>query len=202
MVRVVVAFHSGFGHTEAIARSVAKGASIAEGMQEEGVTLVDVSTLPAPDQDAKTYPDAWRELLEADAVIFGSPTYMGSVSGPFKVFMDHTSAVWFAQRWKDRVAGGFTCASSLAGDKLNTLITMSVFAAQHSMIWVGTGQLPQGREETSVNRMGSFLGLMAQADFDKAPDVHPPEGDHESARLYGARVAGVAVGLRGGGEGE
>lgn len=196
MARVVVAFHSGFGHTSAIAHSIAVGAREHPSVRDEDAMTVDVTTLDPVDQESKGYGPAWDPLFEADAIVFGTPTYMGSVSAPFKAFMDASSAVWFEQRWKGVVAGGFTCASSYAGDKLNTITSLAVFAAQHSMVWVGTGQMPAGKDESSVNRMGSFLGLMAQADNDKGPDQHPPAGDHASAKLYGARIAAFADALR------
>lgn len=202
MTKVVVAYHSGFGHTAAIAKSIVDGAASVDGVGEGNVALVDVTGLAAPDFETKAYESAWDVLFEADAIVFGSPTYMGTISGPFKMFMDATSAAWFGQRWKDVVAGGFTCSASYAGDKVNTLQTLGVFAMQHSMVWVGTGQMPEGKGEGDMNRMGSFFGLMAQADSDKGPDVHPPAGDHASARAYGERIALVAKRMRSGaGEG-
>lgn len=162
---VIVLYHSGYGHTEALAQSVAKGVASAQGV---AVTLMKA------DEDALD----WDALAAADAVIFGSPTYMGSVSAQFKSFMDASSKVWFEQGWKDKLAAGFTVSASMSGDKLNTLIQLSVFAAQHGMVWVGAGELPGGNSSTSsqedVNRLGSTLGLMAQANADQGADVAPP----------------------------
>ncbi|WP_319484192.1 flavodoxin family protein [uncultured Cohaesibacter sp.] len=180
---VVVLYHSGYGHTEAIAKSVAKGA--------ESVGNVTVTQIKADNENLD-----WESLAAADAIVFGSPTYMGSVSAQFKGFMDASSKVWAAMGWKDKLAGGFTVSASQSGDKLNTLIQLSVFAAQHGMQWVSTGTLPgnnnsQGSVE-DVNRLGSTLGLMAQANADQGADVAPPATDHRTAELFGARIAEAA----------
>jgi len=180
-LKIVVAYQSGFGHTAAVARSVVEGAKSVPGAE---VTLIDVDTLPGPGPD-RALPDAWMPLNEADAIIFGCPTYMGTVSAGFKRFMDHTGALWFTQAWKDKMAAGFTNAAGLSGDKLNTLVAMSLFAAQHSMVWVSQGVF---MEEGGINRMGAWLGLMTQAD-NAPPEQTPPPEDHETARRFGRRVA-------------
>ena len=183
MTKIAVVYHSGFGHTKVIAQSVARGASSVEGAD---VALVNVDELTLTDQ-GKLGPE-WDALHESDALIFGSPTYMGTVSAGFKKFMDESGAVWGAQRWRDKLAAGFTNAGGLSGDKLNTLMTMSVFAAQHSMIWISQGIM----SDSSVNRMSSYLGLMTQSD-DAPTDQTPPPEDHETAERFGARVAQAAV---------
>ena len=82
-----------------------------------------------------------RDRAKADAIIFGSPTYMGSASAPMKAFMDASSKVWFTQGWKDKLAAGFTVSSNQSGDKLATLQQFVTFALQHSMLWIGTGMM-------------------------------------------------------------
>ena len=182
-LKIAVAYHSGYGHTEAIAKSVAKGAE--QGGAE--VALVSVADLDELN---------WDTLNEADAIIFGSPTYMGSVSGQFKTFMDASSKVWFEQGWKDKLAAGFTVSASQSGDKLNTLVQMSIYAAQQGMIWAGTGMMPGNNSSAGSvedqNRLGSFLGLMAQANADEGADVTPPATDHRTAEAFGQRIAEAA----------
>ena len=185
MTRVVIAYHSGYGHTAAVAGSVRQGADGVEGVR---ATLVDVSTLPPPDK-SRRLTGAWDELHNADAIIFGCPTYMGTVSGVFKQFMDASGAVWQAQAWRDKMAAGFTNAGALSGDKLNTLTTLAMFAAQHSMIWVSQGVFV---EKNGINRMGSWIGMMAQSSDGPVETATPPE-DHETARRFGERVARAAV---------
>jgi multimeric flavodoxin WrbA len=67
---------------------------------------------------------------------------MGNVSAAFKKFMDDSSKSWFTRKWVDKVGAGFTNSASQSGDKLNTLQTLAIFAAQHGMIWVGNDLMP------------------------------------------------------------
>jgi len=193
MTNVAIVYHSGFGHTAAVAEHVAKGVSSVPGV---GARLYKADELSSPDAGP------WAELAAADAIIFGSPTYMGSASAPMKQFMDASSKVWFTRGWADKIAAGFTNSASQSGDKLATLEQFSVFAAQHGMIWTGTGMLPGNNVSTGSvednNRLGSFLGLMTQANGDQGPDVAPPKSDRRTAELFGQRVAETAVRWRSG----
>ena len=152
MSKVAVIHHSGFGHTAKQAESVAEGAKSLAGTEVKVVKVEDFETEAA-------FIDA------ADAIIFGSPTYMGGVSGPFKTWMDATSQRWYRCAWKNKLAAGFTNSASQSGDKLNTLIHLAIFAAQHGMIWVGLDVLGGKNSSTGsvedINRLGSYLGARA-----------------------------------------
>lgn len=191
MTKVCVVYHSGFGHTKVQAEAVAEGAGSVDGTD---VTLVSVEDLNAPENNE--YGAEWAPLNEADAIIMGCPTYMGSVSAAMKLFFEHASSAWYAQAWKDKIAAGFTNSASQSGDKLNTLVDISIFAAQQSMVWVGLGLLPGNNSSTAsitdLNRLGSFLGAMAQSNADEGPDVAPPEQDRKTAAVLGKRVAEAA----------
>ena len=186
MTSVAVVYHSGFGRTAAVAASVAAGAGEVAGVS---AALVDVTTLGGGVEGS-----GWGVLHAADAIVLGCPTYMGTVSAPFKAFMDATGAFWAQQRWADKLAAGFTNAGGLSGDKLATLQALAGFAAQQGMVWVSQGVFPAGG---GINRMGSWLGLMAQSD-DGPASVTPPPEDHATARLFGAWVARAAVRWRAG----
>lgn len=185
MTKVAIAYHSGYGHTAVVAEAVARGVRAAGA---EPVLLKIESAV----QDFDPLLD---QAADADAIIFGAPTYMGDVSAAFRAFAEASSKVWAVQGWKDKLAAGFTNSHSLSGDKLHALTSLSVLAAQHGMIWISTGQAPgsasgkTGPED--VNRLGSFLGVMAQSEND-SPEITPPSGDRETARLLGVRVAEAA----------
>ncbi len=180
---VAIVYHSGYGHTARQAEAVAAGVRSVEG--------TDALLVPTDQVDAQ-----WEALTAADALVFGSPTYMGGVSAPFKAFMDASSKVWASQGWKDKLAAGFTNSASHSGDKLNTLIQLSVFAAQHGMVWVSLGLMPGNNSSTGspqdLNRLGSFLGAMAQSNADAPPELAPPDADLRTAQSLGARVAEAA----------
>ena len=107
MSRIAIVFHSGYGHTRALAERVKAGAEQVAGTQAQLIPVEEVE-------------GRWADLEAADAIVFGSPTYMGNVSGPFKVFMDASSKPWYERKWKDKLAAGFTISGSPSGDKLNS----------------------------------------------------------------------------------
>ncbi len=183
MSQVVVVYHSGYGHTQRMAQSVANGA---------GAELIAI------DADGNMPEGAWEKLAAADAIIMGSPTYMGSVSWQFKKFADASSKPWFGQAWKDKLFAGFTNSASMNGDKLSTLHYLFTLAMQHGGVWVGTGMMPsnsKAAKRDDNNYMGSFSGAMAQSPSD-AGAAEMSAGDLETARLFGARVAETAARLR------
>lgn len=185
MKKIAIVYHSGYGHTARQAEHVAKGAASVDGVQ--------VQSIGADAVDAH-----WDDLAAADAIIFGAPTYMGSVSAPFKTFMDASSKVWFIQGWKDKLAAGFTNSASQSGDKLNALMQLSVFAAQHSMTWVNLGLMPGNNSSKGsvedLNRLGGQLGAMAQSNADEGAEAMQLS-DLRTAEHLGARVAQLALRL-------
>ena len=184
MSKVAVVFHSGYGHTLRMAQAVAEGA---------GAELVAI------DADGNLTDANWETLNAADAIIMGSPTYMGSVSWQFKKFADASSKPWFSQAWKDKVFAGFTNSATMNGDKLSTLHYLFTLAMQQSGIWVGTGLMPsntKAAQRNDINYVGSFAGAMAQSPSDSSP-AEMPQGDLNTAKLFGQRVAEVAAKLRG-----
>ena len=190
MTKVYVVYHSGFGHTKLKAEAVHKGAA--------GVAGVEALLLTT--EEATTRLD---ELDGADAIIFGCPTYMGSMSAEMKKFLEAAARKWFTQAWKDKIAGAFTNSSGFSGDKLNTLVGLVVNAMQHGMIYVGNGTMPWANEPEGAktvtgpgpdahNRLSSSMGPMA-ASFEVRPPDAPAKGDLETAELYGQRVATTTV---------
>jgi NAD(P)H dehydrogenase (quinone) len=191
MAKVVVVFHSGYGHTKKQAEAVAAGAGAAKGATAALLAVSAEGDLPE---------GGWETLAAADAIIFGSPTYMGTVSWQFKKFADASSKPWFSQAWKDKIAGAFTNSASMNGDKLSTLHYLFTLAMQHSMIWIGTGVMPSNAKaagRNDINYLASFSGAMAQSPSDASPDEGPLPGDLETAKLFGRRVAEYAVKTRG-----
>jgi NAD(P)H dehydrogenase (quinone) len=174
--QIEIVFHSGYGHTRKVAEAVAAGS---------GGALLEIS------QDGELPEGGWERLAAADAIIFGSPTYMGTVSWQFKKFADASSKPWFGQQWKDKLAAAFTNSASMNGDKLSTLHYFFTLSQQHSMLWVGTGMMPSNRKDSTrndINYVASSSGLMTTTPSDASVDEMVP-GDLETARLFGERVA-------------
>jgi len=187
MATVAIVFHSGYGHTARQAEHVKKGA--------ESVSGTSVIFKTVEDFDGDGADAAWAELEGADAIIFGAPTYMGSASGPMKTWMDQSSKPWFEQKWADKLAAGFTNSGAQSGDKLNTLVSFALLAAQHGMVWVNLNLMPgnnsSGGSVDDLNRVGGFLGAMAQSNTDQDASGMQ-ESDLKTAEHLGKRVAEAA----------
>lgn len=180
MIKVSVIYHSGNGHTKKQAEAVLEGVLSVKNIEAKAIPVGIVK-------------ENWDFINSSEAIIFGSPTYMGTISAPFKTFMDQTSRIWLKQGWKDKFAAGFTNSGWPSGDKLNTMMQINIFAAQHGMIWVNLGEIPGNLSKKSgceeINRLGSFLGAMAMSPFNEKPETAPPECDLQTARFLGKRVA-------------
>ena len=184
MAKVVVVYHSGYGHTQRIAQEVAAGA--------------DADLLPI-DADGNLAEADWAALGAADAIIFGTPTYMGGPSWQFKKFADASSKAWFTRAWQDKFFAGFSVSASLSGDKSSTLAYLNTLASQHGGLWISLGMMPANTlaaTRNDVNNLGGSVGLMVQAPSDAGADKIP-QGDVDTARKFGERVAAVAGKFKG-----
>lgn len=181
MNSIAVVYHSGQGNTEQIAKHVVTGA---KSVADTNVRLLRADhVVGSPDQ-----------LIQFDGFVFGSPTYLGGVSGPFKSFMDATGRLWRTQQLKGKLAAGFTVSAMPSGDKQSTLLSMFTFAMQHGMIWVGNPFMPEQHSgvpyEMAINRLGSWSGMMAQAGH-SAPGLSFAPGDLRTAEAFGRNFAEV-----------
>lgn len=183
MSKIAVVYHSGYGHTAAVAKAVARGAASVADTESQLISVADIDK-------------HWDDLNGADAIIFGAPTYMGSVSAPFKAFMDASAKVWFTQGWKDKVAAGFTHSGSQNGDKFNSVTQLFTFAMQHGMIWTGLGLLPGNNTSKGsaddLNRLGGFGGALTQSNNDQGAEAII-DSDLKTAEHLGKRVALVTL---------
>lgn len=180
MSRVAVVYHSGYGHTKVQAEAVARGAAAISGTR--------VALIPVEGAQARI-----EEINAADAIVFGSPTYMGSASAAMKGFMEFTSKIWMERKWKDKVAAAFVNSGSQNGDKATVFQQLMAFAFQHGMIWVGLDLLPGNNSSKGsvedLNRLGVFYGAAAQSNVDEGPDKGPSQSDLRTAEHLGRRVA-------------
>ncbi|WP_233805859.1 flavodoxin family protein [Paraburkholderia sp. HP33-1] len=181
---ISIVYDSGYGHTARQAEAVSEGVRKVPGA---AANLIAVADRPIP----------WDALEHSDAIIFGSPTYNGTLSAKLKQFFeDANGPAWNELKWRNKIAAGFTNSGAQNGDKLNTLMSMALFAAQHAMIWVGLDLKPGNSRSTSspdeLNQLGSWIGAMAQSNVDEGPEVAPRDSDLRTAARLGERVAEVA----------
>lgn len=192
MTTISIVHHSAGNHTHRQAEAVARGAGAVPGVTVHLLRL----------EPSQIGPDMrWRDpaildtLGASDGIVFGSVTFFGTVSAVFKAFLEATFGLWYEQAWKDKWAGGFTNSAALNGDKQVTLMMLLTYAAQMGMFWVPMGDHPganwSGAARDDVNRLGAFLGPMAQSDADGEDVAAPTPGDLLTAERYGERFARV-----------
>ena len=185
-VTVSVLHFSGSGHTQRMAEAVAKGAQSVAGVR------LNLIGLRGEDLAGGRWKndEVLAQLDASDAIVFGTPTYMGGPAAQFKAFADATSERWFKRVWLNKMAAGFTVSGGPSGDKSSTLSYLFTFAMQHGMLWVGQSEIPFNDQE--INRLGSYSGAMGQA-FTEPADVAPNAADKLTGEIFGRRVAEAAV---------
>ena len=181
---IAIVYHSGTGNTAKLAQH------IAEGVKEKQAMPILLAIRNADIVEGRyRNEEVMNTVLNADAVIFGSPTYMGSVSAQFKSFADASSEYWANQQWAGKIAAGFTIGSNPSGDQLSTLQYLMTLSAQHGMLWTGIN-IPGGSNKDGLNRLGSQSGLMS---YTRSGELD--SADLNTARYLGARVAELTASL-------
>ena len=186
MTKIAIVYFSGYGHTAKQAEAVQRGAASVEGAQVSVLRIDQEGNLP----------DGWIDVLASqDAIIYGSPTYMGGPTWQFKKFADASSKLWMKQGLKDKLAAGFTNSASVNGDKFSTIQYLWTLSQQHGQFWVGTGLMPANKKDSGpndVNWTAGFAGALAISPSDASAEEAPRNGDLKTAELLGARVAKTA----------
>lgn len=200
MARILVLYHSAYGHVEAMARAVAEGAS---GVAGATVTVKRVPEL-VPDEVARASgmkleqdapfatPD---ELADFDAIIFGTPTRFGNMSAQMRNFLDQTGGLWARGALIGKIGSVFTSTASQHGGQETTLTSFHVTLLHHGMIVVGLPYSFTGNTIMTEISGGTPYGAstLAGADGSRQPSANELAG----ARFQGAHVAGLAVRLFG-----
>lgn len=183
-MKIAIIYHSGYGHTKTLAEAVARGAQSVEGVETRLFFATDIT----PESG-----EVWAYLDEADAHIYGSPTYMGSISAGLKQLFEQKPAIerWSQGAWANKIAAGFSNSASPSGDKFNTLVDIMAWAMQSGMLWLGLAEPPAGKDGGNVedvNRLGGWIGAMAQS----VGHDDPLPGDLKTGESLGRRVAQTA----------
>ncbi|NAX19938.1 flavodoxin family protein [Vibrio sp. V39_P1S14PM300] len=181
--KAAVVYFSQHGMTGLLASHIAEGAASA-GCDVELCRIAPDTIVEGRYHNAALF----DTLNQCDAIIFGSPTCMGSPSAQFKAFMDASCDCYSNKAWKDKLAGGFTTGGSINGEQQQTLLAFITLACQHGMLWAGL-DTSQFTDSSGLNRTGSSLGLVASPD--EQGNVHP--NDLKTAFYYGQRLAALLM---------
>ena len=197
-IKVLIAFYSRNGSTEALAKSIAEGA------QSEGaeVTLRRVREIVS--RDVMAHAPGWAENADrmnaqyeaptaadaeaADAIIFGSPTRFGNVSSELKAYIDSLGGLWFQGKLNGKAGSVFTSTSSHHGGNESTSISL-----YNPMAHLGLIIVPLGYADAALFKAGTPYGASSVSGQNNAP---PTADDLEVAHFQGRRVAQVAKALK------
>ncbi|WP_337160700.1 flavodoxin family protein [Vibrio alginolyticus] len=185
MSKIAIIYFSKTDVTGQLARAIAAGLE-QQGIKQQGECEILSHRIEGSEiiEGRFVNPNLMDELAECNAIIFGSPTYMGGVAAQFKAFADASSESWYHQKWANKVAAGFTSGGALNGDQSCTLQYLQTFAYQHGMMWVGLDKISNSGEQ-NLNRYGVQGGIVAQVGADG--QLHA--SDVATAEYLGKRVA-------------
>lgn len=178
-MKIYVVYDSESGHTEALAKAVAEGASEVE---EAEVLLRHV-------KDANV-----SELEDVDAIIWGCPGHFGTISSGLKEWIDKLGYIWASGKLVGKVGAVFCTTATVHGGAEMTLWNLITPMLHNGMIIVG---LPSNVPENALH--GSYYGVAVTCPVElseDAPTSMPNESDLALGRALGRRVANVAKKLR------
>lgn len=198
MTKVLVLYHSMYGHIETMAQSVAEGARSVSGVD---VTIKRVpETMPEDafrNAGGKTSQPAEiaspAELADYDAIILGTPTRFGNMSGQMRNFLDQTGGLWAQGALAGKVASVFTSTGTGGGQEMTITSTWTTLA-HHGMVIVPIGYTTPALFDISEVRGGTPYGASTIAAGDGSRQ--PSTAELGIARHQGATVAQLAVKLK------
>lgn len=198
MTKLLILYHSMYGHIETMAHEVAEGARGVAGVE---VTLkrvpetMDTEVFKAAggkaDQDAPVATPG--ELADYDAIIVGTPTRFGNMTGQMRTFFDQTGGLWAKGALAGKVASVFT-STGTGGGQETTIASTWTTLAHHGMIIVPIGYTTPALFDISQVGGGTPYGAstIAGGDGSRQPD----ERELGIARHQGEHVAQIAAKLK------
>jgi NAD(P)H dehydrogenase (quinone) len=202
VTKVLVVYYSMYGHIETMAKAVAEGAAVVDGVE---VTLKRVEELIPEDKaraagaklDQEAPIASPKELTEYDAIIFGTPTRFGNMAAQMRNFLDQTGGLWASGALVGKVASVFTSTGTGGGNE-STILTFIPTLLHHGMIIVGLPYTAPQLTDISEVRGGSpyGAGTIAGPDGSRQPSAN----ELSQARFQGQHVAQIAKRLKAGTE--
>ena len=195
MSKILVVYHSSYGHIETLASAIAEGAQSIDGAQ---VAIKRVSELMSEDQMAgagmKTDQAAELaspgELADYDGIIFGTPTRFGNMSAQMRNFLDQTGGLWAKGALIGKVGSVFTSSAVQHAGQETTITSFHTTLLHHGMVIAGVPFSVAELSNTDEVSGGSPYGASTIAGSDGSRT--PSQNELAIARAQGAHVARLA----------
>lgn len=197
MAKVLVLFHSLYGHIERMAHAVAEGVHdvpgatatlkrVPEHLSGDALAQIGAAIPKAPVADA-------GELADYDAIVFGTPTRFGNMTGQMRNFLDQTGALWLKGALVGKLGSVFTSTATQHGGQESTILTFHPTLLHHGMIVVGLPYTEQRQMGLDEIKGGSPYGAATIAGGQG--ERSPSEQELGMARFQGRHVATIALKL-------
>lgn len=202
-VKILIAYYSMYGHVCAMAQAVSEGAKkvkgttvkvcrVPETLPDE--VLAKMGATEAQKRFANVPICTVEDLVEADAIIFGTPTRFGNMSGQMRQFLDATGQLWQNGDLIGKVGSVFTSAATQHGGQESTILSFHITLLHHGMIIVGLPYSFQGQMRTDEMTGCSPYG--ASTTTGGKGERMPSNNELEGARFQGEHVAKIAMKLK------
>ncbi len=200
MPKVLVLYHSTYGHIEQMAEAVAAGAREVDG------AVVDIKRVPelVPEELARASgykldqaaPIATvDDLPNYDAIIIGAGTRFGTVASQMRNFLDQTGGLWAKGALVGKVGGAFTATATQHGGQEVTLIGLIQTLLHHGLVVAGLPYSYAGQMTLDEITGGSPYGATTITGGDGSR--MPSQNELDGARFQGRHIARIAKALKG-----
>jgi NAD(P)H dehydrogenase (quinone) len=198
MAKVLVLFHSIYGHVERMAQAEADGAADVDGVQvtlkRVPETLSNEALRQMGGKVGSATPVATPgELADYDAVIFGTPTRFGNMSGQMRTFLDQTGGLWMSGALIGKIGSVFASSATQHGGQESTILGFHTTLLHHGMVIVGLPYSEQRQMGLDEIKGGSPYGASTIAGGQG--ERFPSEQELGMARSQGRHVATLAMKL-------
>ncbi|GAE28230.1 flavoprotein WrbA [Halalkalibacter wakoensis JCM 9140] len=220
MTTVLVVYYSAFGHIATVSEAIADGAEKIEGVAVKRVRIPEfndasirvvnqrnqneekglgqhfkltkrVEDYERVQQEQVNIPVATMDdLREADGIIWGFPTYLGSMPAQVKSFLDQAGQFCTTGELEGKPTALFTSAGSIHGGHEATILTSLVPLLHLGMIFIGLPytQNPEYLTDKAVGCSPYGVSTLAGPDGSRTPC----QDELRMAGRLGERVARVA----------
>lgn len=203
-MKVLVVFYSLYGHVYKMAEAIAEGAHKVEGVEVDIRRVPE--TLPNEVLEKMGAVEAQKtlehipvctvkELGDADAIIFGTPTRFGNMCGQMRQFLDATGKLWMTGALVGKVGSVFASSNTQHGGQETTIISFHLTLLHLGMVVVGLPYAFQGQMRMDEITGGSPYGASTIAGGQG--ERQPSDNELDGARFQGNHVAAIAQKLAG-----
>ena len=198
-MKVKVIFYSMYGHTYRLAEAIAEGAREIHSSEVEIMQVPELVPVEILEKSgARKAKDVFShvpfakpvDMVNADAIIFGTPTRFGNMCAQMRNFLDQTGSLWAQNALVGKVGSAFTSSSTQHGGQETTLITFYITLLHLGMIVVGL--LYSEVRQTTMSEITGGSPYGAGSVSGSSGGRMPSENELEMARYQGKYVANIA----------